>query len=280
MATNAPSHVSFNTKLDVHPHINAASNSSDSLVILDPSPENSPASPDSPQLPPLCSSLINEPFSDQTASTSDRSSMSDLVGMGFRKSMVNDLENVLEIDSPQFKGVNFMPHSPTQMNYRVSHNMRQSQLRTVGPLFPDEDMVESPKLQQDIVSNDKRLQAAAANATVCDCESDQHDEKEGDSESAASSPTGTSKRKRKKSKSKKKKKKSKPAATPRTGQLITVYMKQNKRKSKEDFKFDRISVTESNQKTVLISSKGYTKGTHEWTIEILKCDVDLVRGVI
>ena len=38
--SSVPFHVSFNKKLDVHPHINAASNSSDSLVILDPSPEN------------------------------------------------------------------------------------------------------------------------------------------------------------------------------------------------------------------------------------------------
>ena len=121
-----------------------------------------------------------------------------------------------------------------------------------------------------------RLKAAAANASICDCETEEHDEKE--HESATESDTKSSlKKKRKKSKSKKKKKrkKSKAAASPTTGQLIKVYMTQ---KSQSVFQFDRISVTESNEKTVLLSSKGYTKGSHEWSIEILKCDVDLVRA--
>ncbi len=60
--------------------------------------------------------------------------------------------------------------------------------------------------------------------------------------------------------------------------LISLYIEQS---SMSDVQFDKISVTESNKKTVLLSSQGLSKGVHEWDVEILRSDVDLQEfGVI
>jgi len=43
----------------------------------------------------------------------------------------------------------------------------------------------------------------------------------------------------------------------------------------QSVRFDTASITESNGKMVALSSKGLSAGVHEWTIEILNCDVDI-----
>lgn len=251
----APSHVSFNRAVDIHPVGNGAST------------DSAPSSPVS-AVPPLILTLINKPDSgDYDESDSARISFSN---SSMRSSIRNDLEDVLELDSPQYKGVNFMPHSPTKLHYPVSHDGRESTMKSVGPLFPIEELVESQS-QQEILSKSNSLREAAAKATI-----KMEDDEKGDGASS-----GSSKKKGKQSKSEKKKKKkkkktrhkSKAAATPRTGKLIKLYIEIG---TKSKIKFDMISVTKTNHKTVLLSSKRLESGkTHQWSIEILKCDVEL-----
>ena len=75
-----------------------------------------------------------------------------------------------------------------------------------------------------------------------------------------------------------KKRKTESGPDPNMEKLISLYIEQS---SMSDVHFDKISVTDSNQKTVLLSSQGLTKGCHEWSVEIWKLDVDLQEiGVI
>merc|ERR1719195_2607054 len=62
--------------------------------------------------------------------------------------------------------------------------------------------------------------------------------------------------------------------------LIDLYLEQ-KQSLNPSVHFDEIAVTASNEKTILLSSKGLHKGVHEWNIEIWSLDVDLQEiGVI
>merc|ERR1719150_3602767 len=63
-------------------------------------------------------------------------------------------------------------------------------------------------------------------------------------------------------------------------QLIDLYIEQ-RQSSNPSVHFDKIAVTASNQKTILLSSKGLKQGIHEWHIELWSVDVDLQEiGVI
>merc|ERR1719474_683257 len=68
------------------------------------------------------------------------------------------------------------------------------------------------------------------------------------------------------------------ATSPRTRQFIRLYLEQDRSIKKSDaIQFDKIPVTESNQKTVLLSSRGLTSGKHEWSVQIWRTDVDLAE---
>jgi len=61
---------------------------------------------------------------------------------------------------------------------------------------------------------------------------------------------------------------------------IQKYLVQRYAENKSIF-FDQMAVTSSNGKVTLLDSKGLTSGCHEWSIQILKADVDLQEiGVI
>merc|ERR1719334_2052397 len=63
-------------------------------------------------------------------------------------------------------------------------------------------------------------------------------------------------------------------------QLIDLYIEQ-RQSLNASVHFDKIAVTASNQKTILLSSKGLKQGIHEWHIELWSVDVDLQEiGVI
>merc|ERR1712242_572403 len=73
-------------------------------------------------------------------------------------------------------------------------------------------------------------------------------------------------------------KKSKKKKSVWVDDLIELYIEQD---SLSNVYFDRISVTESNGKTVLLDSQGFSKGRHEFSVDIIGLDVDLIEiGVI
>ena len=188
------------------------------------------------------------------------------------------------------KTVEFQPYTPPSMHYVVSNEVDVSTLRKPKKLCP-EYCQHTPITAQDLVQSSTTLQAAASKATVkseaanhlnlqsgsCSCsysaqsnKSNQSDESQsqqsGHSHLLSLTPTHSHRR------SKPRMSLKEPSA--RTGQFIGIFIKQNQNPINTVY-FDTISVTESNQKTVLLSSRPLTKGTHEWRIEILKCDVEL-----
>ncbi len=70
------------------------------------------------------------------------------------------------MDDSAYKGVNFLPVSPQQVEYTVSHDIKKSKMRRVGNLFPDPEDVEESPLQQEILQSSKTLKAAANKAVV------------------------------------------------------------------------------------------------------------------
>jgi len=59
-------------------------------------------------------------------------------------------------------------------------------------------------------------------------------------------------------------------------QFIRHYIQQNTRNvaANDRNRFDSISVTTSNGKIVVLDSNGFSKGCHEWTVTILKTDIE------
>merc|ERR1719356_807010 len=63
-----------------------------------------------------------------------------------------------------------------------------------------------------------------------------------------------------------------------TGALISVFIETTETSK---IRFDKISVTPSNGKTLIVSTKGLSKGKHQWSFEIMRTDVQLQEiGVI
>merc|ERR1719295_288755 len=66
-----------------------------------------------------------------------------------------------------------------------------------------------------------------------------------------------------------------------TQQRIAVYMDQDFSLNGFEVRFDRISVTATNKKTVLLDSRGFSSGYHEWSVQVRQSDVDMQEiGVI
>ena len=185
----------------------------------------------------------------------------------FTNSMADDLENVLELKESEFKGVNFLASSPQQISYVVSHSKDEMDMRVPEPLFPNQKSL-SPTAHE-VVQKSKSLEIAASKAVVKKKNSNENE-----------------KEKEKKQKKKKKfefnatRKRNKiiqnnlsSVTSPRTSKFIALYIEQCILKN---VKFDKISVTGSNQKVVLLSSKALTTGnSYEWSFQILRSDVDL-----
>jgi len=163
------------------------------------------------------------------------------------------------------------------MDYIVSIPVNVDDLRKPGPLFPDIDIVPSKTTVQHMVKCDATLQAATSMCTVRtdDPETPMESEFTHSNVSMESvhsdTPLDTV---------------SPPKADENRmrsivqRQLIDLYIEQEQ-SSNANVHFDKIAVTASNEKTILLSSNGLNQGIHEWNIEIVSTDVDLQEiGVI
>ena len=215
---------------------------------------------------------------------------------------LSELDAVLAIDDREFKGVQFGLFSPVVCQYTVSNNVDPNHLRRPGPLFP-KSLPQSTTIQE-LVECSETLQAAISCHTV-HSEDDEyyhwdyhedpvHDSKpdlnqyfngkshgNADGKSDGKSDGNLNSKSVEKTGSNcKSKDEALSVTSPRTEQFIDLYIAQNMY-TNPSVHFDKISVTKCNEKTVLLSSKGLSNGIHEFSIEILKCDVDLMEiGVI
>ena len=210
--------------------------------------------------PPSSTSTLNVPIIPQS-----------IESLVISTSMMFDLDKVLELEESEFKGVNFVNASPSKLNYVVFGDFDQNHLRKPPKLFPSDSRTCHSPLAEEIVQKTKSLQVAVSKALVQTnvCESEH-------------STSSTTKKKKKQSIARRKRDKNVNAfslvTNPTTSRLIALYIAQT---TSDDVKFDKISVTGSNQKMVLLSSKALTKRAFEWSLEILRCDVDLQEiGVI
>lgn len=233
------------------------SNSSSHLMILDPSPTASPE--------PSFGSEMH----------------------GYTESIALDLEEVLSYKESDYKAVKFRLSPPQKKDYVVSMDLDQDSLRRVPPKGNQSaqsvllQIAQSTASPQELMECSETLQSAAFRALVrtgTDAKSDnvsdgmlspmtpmtpsaaesmvnlylsnhnQSEEKGDDTESQVTSP--------------------------RTKQFINLYIEQN-RSLNALVRFDRISVTASNEKTVLLQSRGLTSGSHEWSVQVWRSDVDL-----
>jgi len=156
---------------------------------------------------------------------------------------------------PDLKAVKFLA-APEEVVYVVSVDVVQDSLRVPAKLHKPLRLQQSTTALQQIGSSEM-LQSAASNALVRvepadDIKNDDdgdidHDDDDG-------------------------------RARPFSMQLIRLYLEQD---MFGPVRFDKISVTESNRKTVLLGSKGLTAGKHEWNLKIERTDVDLAEiGVV
>ena len=193
-------------------------------------------------------------------------------------SLLMDLDRVLKIKESDYKEVKFQPHTPPAMHYIVSNEVDISSLRSPDKLCP-EYIQHIPTTAQDLIEGSTTLQAAASKATVKAKEAKDTNHLQSGSCSTVSNKSDESHLVLSPSpvhshrvSNPRNPRMSLNVPSHRTGQFIGIFIKQN---PTGKVYFDTISVTESNQKTVLLSSRPLTKGTHEWRIEILKCDVEL-----
>ena len=236
----------------------------------------SPATPDDGTIfvdTPDASSLVPQHYLKGSTMMSLKSTPS------IMDSLLVDLDRVLNLQDSDYKAVKFQPYTPPSMHYMVSNDVDTSCLRRPDKLFP-QYLQQNPKTAQDLVASSTTLQAAASKATVKvkdtnHLKTTSHSNQSNHSNhshliSPSPSPSPPHSHSYKMSVPKM----SSNVPSARTGLFIELYIKQNQNPMNKVY-FDTISVTESNQKTVLLSSHPLTKGTHEWRIEILKCDVEL-----
>jgi len=182
--------------------------------------------------------------------------------------MTQDIDRILSLnDNASNKAVTFL-ELPQEVEYTVSNNVEESDLQKPAKLFPLEIAV-SVTAQEMLESSDT-LKSAVAKALV----TPRPDHSVSSSNSmtlitlsdleAESMDSGDSV----------------DEPSPKTEKLIELYIQQDLSMN-DPVHFDKVALTASNQKTVLMSSKALTSGIHEWTIEITQIDVDLQEiGVI
>jgi len=211
------------------------------------------------------------PFSDTTSGDSEDSVSALSIRMNsltddpcgnelyYSESLRADLEDVL---STKYKTVHFQPDVPNAVSYTVSLSVDEYALRRPGKLFPLSLAQSTTATTEDLVLCPETLKMAVLNAML-HAEDSTHDLEE---EQCPGTPTKTEP-------------KALSVAGTKTRKFIELFIQQ--KWSLGDVYFDKIAVTPSNQKTVLLSSRGLSKGYHEWSVEIWRCDVDLQEiGVI
>jgi len=153
---------------------------------------------------------------------------------------------------------------PDPVSFTVSHSIAENAMRKPGKLFPEESL-EVPPTTTEVLEKNKELQRALKKVEIMDTVSEEKKEEQSLSMELLTHPLAHEDS-------------VDHAVTPRTERFISLYITNL---SVDNVCFDRISVTKSNQKTLLLSSTGLSSGTHEWNIEIIRCDVDLQEiGVI
>jgi len=196
-------------------------------------------------------------------------------------SLAQDLEDALSVDDSFTKEVKFEPGSPTEVVYTVSSNKHEHDMRRVGKLFPIR--IPQSVTVPEIVECSETLKSAAVKAAVTP-RSDYHIEDCEQTPSILSPqrhPNSMTPHSESPDSDDDEDALSLMATSPRTGALIDLYIDQRTLSAHRSVQFDKVTVTPSNDKNVLMSSKGLTSGEHEWTIEILRTDVNLQEiGVI
>jgi len=203
-------------------------------------------------------------------------------------SMDLELDNILEdqhlFDRNAHKAVTFYLGSPREIVYTVSNNVDERALRRPGKLFPID--IRQSVTAQEILECSETLKLAAAKAVVTPTTPIADGYGSG-SEAAqfmmsplSSDPPSDLDTESMKSGYTLSDKFLSMMSRLETSKLIELYLEQDWSMN-DPVHFDKVAVTASNQKTVLMSSKGLTSGIHEWTIEVLRADVDLQEiGVI
>jgi len=220
------------------------SNCSSQLVILDPSPPGTPTASPTPS-----------------------------VDHDYTESIALDLEHVLSFKDSDYKSVKLRLSAHT-VPYNVSMDLDQSTLR-LPPKRHDLALrlPQNSATAEEMLECSEMLQLAVTRNTVHDTpsESKSEDEARPTSPSAAENLIDLHLF---------------SVATQRTAtaQLIRLYLEQNLSMASDaqnTVHFDRIAVTESNQKRVLLDSTPLTEGYHEWSVQVWRCDVDLQEiGVV
>jgi len=169
---------------------------------------------------------------------------------------------------PYAKGVKFLA-LPQQVVYEVSVDVVKDAL-IVPPKRYQPSRSQRACTALELIDGSERLQYAASSALVrsdpvdpvdIDDGDDSDDGKEDIKEDDESSECSHSSRRR-----------------AFLMQLIRVYLDQD---LFGRVCFDKIAVTGSNRKVVLLSSQGFSSGRHEWSVKIERTDVDLAEiGVV
>jgi len=182
---------------------------------------------------------------------------------------------------------------PEPIEYIVSVDVDVNQLRAPKKLFPEIQRIGSDPTPQEVVQSSPHLMVAVTEAEVKVKVDDEKENEKGNGDDTQNEDGNQNLNDDDQNDSeisdKKKQSESnlKPHCNPKDSEhhkklsiqsLINLYVGGVDRL---DVHFDKISVTKSNAKTLLLSSKPLRKGVYSWSLEILRCDVDLHEmGVI
>jgi len=156
-------------------------------------------------------------------------------------SVGSDFERAFSFEAAESKGVKFPLCFPEAVNFTVSLSVDEHSLRRPGKLFPL-SLSQSTTVEPLVLCPETLALSESVDI-------------------GAESKTLT-------------------AVAPNTAKRIELLMEQ-KGSLNSTVSFDKISVTASNRKTVLLSSRGLSGGRHEWSVKLLRCDVNLQEiGVI
>lgn len=203
------------------------------------------------------------------------------------KSVFDDLALVLSLQEDEFlHRVKFQQCPPVEVEYQVSNDVDEETLKSPSGTYPTNlhsPITLSPREQ---IESSDILRDAAYRAEV-KIDVDEEDESKmkinnrTKQQNKQNCSNATKKRKKiikfklTKINEQKQQKNDRIRENPNADQLITVYIERNQKSKANKVWFDKIAMTKCNGKTVILSSKGLTKGQHEWGFEILRSDVDL-----
>jgi len=186
-----------------------------------------------------------------------RTSLSRTTVMSNETSILMDLERVLLVKESEYKSVRFDPSPPSKMTYDVDSPCPltlQIPKRTY-PLFMDS--------QERVLSPLDRIQRSVLlQMTMSSVETEAYGVDDSVNDDAKEDSVGMEVQ---------------PSLQQKLDLIGLFVMDSDHNK----VCFDRISMTKSSQKVMLLDPEGLTSGRHEWSIQILRTDVDLQEiGVI